>query len=207
MVTMALNLTISERLAPGWVDQPSGRGTIDIIWSCFFTISVATWTVLHLNVPAPEEKWWQIQLRKAKWMVIAIVIPEVVTASAFAQRVAAKRSVESMKKLGYSWTTQHAFYLDMGGVWLRPDDSASFPINAAQLQYLVTAKVIDLPSLSKEKIRYKSKADKFAKILACGQISWLVLQCIGRKAQGLPITTLEIATIGFAIRSFASFLL
>ena len=27
------------------------RGTIDILWSCLFTIIACTWTVQHLNVP------------------------------------------------------------------------------------------------------------------------------------------------------------
>ncbi|KAG6997845.1 hypothetical protein G7Y79_00037g073630 [Physcia stellaris] len=193
--------------APGWVDQPAGRGTLDVIWSCFFTIFVATWTVLHLNVPALEERSWQIQLRKAKWMVAAIIVPEVVTASAFAQRVAARSSVRAMKNLGYHWTMQHAFYLNMGAVWLQPKDSKAFPLNATQLQHIVATGYMDLPTITEEEIWDKSKADKFAKIFACGQIGWLVLQCMGRKIQNLPITALEIATLGFAIPSVATLLL
>ncbi len=64
-----------------------------------------------------------------------------------------------------------------------------------------------MPLLAKKKIRDRSKADKFAKLVTCGQISWLVLQCFGRIVQGLPDTTLEDATIGFANLSLTTFLL
>ncbi len=204
---MGINGTESVIYADGWVEAPSGRGTLNIIWSCFFTIFVACWTVLNLNLPSPEERSWQIKLRKAKWMAFAVVVPEVLTASAFAQRVAARESVRVMTALGYKWTMQHAFFLNMGGIWLKPKESRPFPINAAQLSYLVADGYMQLPSISKKEIEDKSKADKFAKIFACGQILWLVLQCIGRAIQHLPITTLEIATLGFAIPSVATFAL
>ena len=140
-------------------------------------------------------------------MTAAVLVPEVVTASAFAQRVAARESVRTMQALGYEWTMKHAFYLNMGGVWIQPRDSQSFPINAAQLSYLLAEGYISVPSLTKDEIWDKSKADSFAKIMACGQIGWLVLQCVGRAIQRLPITPLELATVGFAIPSLATFAL
>ena len=194
----------TAEFANGWVGGPSGRGTLNILWTCFFTIFVACWTVLNLNLPSPEDKPWQNKVRKAKWMTAAVIVPEVVTASAFAQRVAARESVKAMTAMGYNWTMQHAFFLNMGGVWLKPKDSKPFPINAAQLSYLVADGYMQLPPITKEEIWDKSKADEFAKIFACGQIFWLVLQCIGRAFQHLPITTPEIATVGFAIPSVAT---
>lgn len=198
---------LKSLFANGWVDGPNGRGTLNIIWSCFFTIFVSTWTVLHLNLPAPEERSWQIARRKAKWMVAAIVVPEVVTASAFAQRVAARESVRLMTTMSHDWTMSHAFYLNMGGVWLKPKESRPFPINATQLSYLVASGHLETPRITKKEIWDKSKADKFAKLVACGQILWLVLQCVGRAIQHLPITPLEIATLGFAIPSLATFMM
>ena len=204
---MGINGTEGVMYADGWVEAPSGRGTLNIIWSCFFTIFVACWTVLNLNLPSPEEGIWQIKLRKAKWMVVAVIVPEMLMAEAFAQRVAARKSVRVMTALGHKWTMQHAFFLNMGGIWLKPRESSPFPINAAQLSYLVADGNMQLPSISKKEIEDKSKADKFAKIIACGQILWLVLQCIGRAIQHLPITTLEIATLGFVIPSVATYAL
>lgn len=70
----------------------------------YLTIFVACWTVLHLNLHSPGERLWQTKLRKAKWMVVALVVPELLTALAFAQRVAARESVQVMTALGYKWT-------------------------------------------------------------------------------------------------------
>ena len=186
---MGTNGTEGIIYAEGWVEEPSERGTLNINWSCFLTIFVAFWTVLNLNLPSPEERSWQIKLRRAKWMVVAVVVPEFLTEEAFAQRVAARKSVRVMTSLGYKWTMQHAFFLNMGGIWLKLRESSPFPINAAQLSYLVAEGHMQLPSISKKEIEDKSKADNFAKVLARGQILWLVLQCIGRAIQHLPITT------------------
>lgn len=98
---MLTTIRSAPQFASGWVSQPDGRGTLDIIWLCFSTIFVATWTVLHLNVPAPEESFGRVQIRKVKWLVAAIVVPEVVTVAAFAQRVAAKRELQLVQDLGY----------------------------------------------------------------------------------------------------------
>ena len=138
-------------------------------------------------------------------MVFALVVSELLTALAFAQPVAARESVRVMTFLGYKWTLQHAFFLNMGGIWLKPKESRPFPINAAQLNYLVAVEYMEPPSTSKKEIEDKSKADNFARFFACGQILWLILQCIGRAIQHLPITTLEIATLSFAIPSMATF--
>ena len=139
-------------------------------------------------------------------MVMAIVVPEVVTASAFAQRVSARESVKAMDAIGCTWSMRQAFYLNMGGVWLHPKDGNAFPINAAQLNCLIYEGIMKSPSLSGKEIWDKSKSDKLAKILACLQIGWLSLQCVGRAAQHLPISLLEIGTVGFAIPSLATFI-
>ena len=81
---MGINGTEGAIHAAGWVKAPSGRSTLNIIWSCFFTIFVACWNVLNLNLPSPDERSWQIKLRKAKWMTFVVVVPEILTASAFA---------------------------------------------------------------------------------------------------------------------------
>jgi hypothetical protein len=41
-------------------------------------------------------------------------------------------------------------------------------------------------------VQDKSKADLLAKMLLCVQVTWIVIQCIGRKAAGYPISLLEI---------------
>ncbi|KIW67782.1 hypothetical protein PV04_07011 [Phialophora macrospora] len=48
-------------------------------------------------------------------------------------------------------------------------------------------------------IQDKSKANSLAKGLVVLQVSWMVVQCIGRKTSGLPLTLLEIHTFVHAI--------
>ena len=38
-----------------YVSLADTRGTMDILWSCLFTIIACTWTVLHLNAPEQRE--------------------------------------------------------------------------------------------------------------------------------------------------------
>ena len=195
----------------GWVDQPDGRGTLDILWTCFFTIFVCTWTIQHPNVPSPDEhdqraKWL---LRKFRWAMLTVLVPEVVTASAFAQHTAACNSVEAIAaKTGEKqWTMRHAFYVNMGGIVLKPRDGRVFPINATHLRFLVDRHIMSLPNITAQEIWDKSKADGFAKLFACGQIGWMAVQLVARAVQGLAITPLEIATIAFAIPSLATYIL
>lgn len=52
-----------------------------------------------------------------------------------------------------------------------------------------------LPPIPVETINDKSKADLMAKLLVCVQGSWMLVQALGRKIDGLPLTLLELNTI------------
>jgi hypothetical protein len=62
------------------------------------------------------------------------------------------------------------------------------------------------PPISKESIIDKSKADSLAKALVCLQAVWCLLQVIGRLASHLPVTLLEINTLGHAICALAIYM-
>jgi hypothetical protein len=55
------------------------------------------------------------------------------------------------------------------------------------------------PETSDEEIEGRSKADWFAKSLALIQVFWFILNLVGRQAQGLGITTLELYTLGIVV--------
>ena len=139
-------------------------------------------------------------------MMQTVMGPEFVLAFATGQRVEAKRSVQKFKDLGYpNWTIRHAFYANMGGFVLQPRDSTPFPINSNQLIYLIKEGYTGFPSTTEKEIWDKSKADGFAKLLACFQTAWFVIQVIGRAIQHLPITTLELTTLSFVICTLAMY--
>lgn len=182
----------------GWVDQPDGRGTFDIIWSSFITIFLSTWTCLHLNLPGPDEGIWKPVFRKFRWMVFTIFLPEFTLALAGGQRANARRTTDALHGMGYSrWTTRHSFYANMGGFILQPRDSTPFPIHGIHLVWLVKEGYLTIPEIGEEEIADKSKADLLTKLLVCGQTGWFVVHCLARWKQKLPLTTLELATITF----------
>jgi hypothetical protein len=53
-----------------------------------------------------------------------------------------------------------------------------------------------LPDISKDEIEDKSKADKLAKIIVCLQAGWMFVQVVSRLAADLPVTLLEVNTLG-----------
>ena len=86
-------------------------------------------------------------------MFWAIVGPEFVLSFAIGQYASARRSVARFKKLGCpQWTLRHAFFADMGGILLHPNDSTPFLVNSRQLAYLVEHEYIQCPQISAEDI-------------------------------------------------------
>ena len=190
----------------GWISQPNGRGTFDILWGSLFTIFLCTWTSLHLNVPSLHEKYLQRWFRKLRWMGLAIMAPELVVGFAAGQKVEAARSVEMWKNSGYhGWTMRHGFYANMGGFVLETPNFPSYPINAKQLHYLVTKDYIPYPSTTSKEIWDKSKQDGFQKLLTMVQTGWFVIQVLGRAIQHMPVTTLELTTFTYVFCTFASY--
>jgi hypothetical protein len=75
-------------------------------------------------------------------------------------------------------------------------DSLYRRVNTEKLLALVQSKSLTWPKLSDDDINDRSKADWTMKAVALIQIFWFVSQTIGRWAQGLAVTTLELFTLG-----------
>lgn len=192
------NLTISQgSRIEGWVSQPDFRGTMDILWICLVTIFTCTYTILCLNVPSRNDTRLALVGRRILWMGLAIIGPEFVLTYAAGQWSRACHSVEAFHAAGYArWTMRKAFFADMGGFVLQAEDSEPFPLNVKHLHWLVINKYVDYPDVTDEEIWDKSKQDTLAKVITTFQIGFLVVQSIGRAAQHLAITTLELNTLG-----------
>ena len=59
-----------------------------------------------------------------------------------------------------------------------------------------------LPDVSKASIADRSKADNVGKALVCLQAGWAIVQCISRLAGHLPLTLLEVNTLGHVLCAF-----
>jgi hypothetical protein len=62
----------------GWAAEPDGRGTMGLLWSCFATILLCTWSAYHPNLPAAKDTPWIIFKVRCAHMVLGIFAPEVV---------------------------------------------------------------------------------------------------------------------------------
>lgn len=156
----------------GWVGGPDERGTLDIVWTCVSTLFICLWSMLHLNIPSQKDTFWNIFWRKARWLLLGVVAPEVPMLFAAGQWASAKRSVKAMRDIGFDeeeWSLEHAYYADSGGFELRTAEREAIPITAKQVHYLIEHNIITLPRVTKKEIWDKSNADKVAKFLACFQ--------------------------------------
>jgi len=61
------------------------------------------------------------------------------------------------------WTMAHAFFADMGGFILRSPDECDFPLDAAQLFFLVSKGYVQYPDIAKEEIDDRNKYDSLAR--------------------------------------------
>lgn len=192
----------SEERISGWVREPEFRGTWGILCTCLIANFFCTYTLLCLNIPAPSDTWPILLRRRVIWMVLAILGPEIVLTYAAGQWSRARQSVEAFNRSGYGqWTMRLGFFADMGGFALEPKGGQSFPLNAKQLHWLIDEGHIEYPAVRPEEIWDKSKQDYLVKIITLVQVTYLVVECIGRTAQGLAITTLELNTLAIVICS------
>ena len=112
----------------------------------------------------------------------------------------------------HTWTTTHSLFATSGGFVFDLDDQncgmkekdAMMPflpqdcprrmtITASGMAFL--ARCGHLPNVSEAEIADKSKANNIAKVLVIMQVSWMVIQVLGRLKSGLPVTLLELNTL------------
>jgi hypothetical protein len=102
----------------------------------------------------------------------------------------------------------HSFYASMGGFALDISSDSNlepFIANCSQLTLtaqgvlLLAATGYALPDLCKKSILDRSKADNLTKALVCLQAGYMIVQCGSRVASRLPLTFLEVNTLGHVL--------
>lgn len=124
----------TPNVTTNFVSSPDSRGTLDILWSCLFTIIACTWTIQHLNVPeernGTDPGWigdikWGLKRTwaSAKWMIVTMLAPELVLSKAWEDLVVAQSDLKALQKLagedGTEWTVTHSLFANMGGFIIR----------------------------------------------------------------------------------------
>ena len=121
-----------------------------------------------------------------------------------------ERTQASSSSQTHDWTTVHAIFINMGGFRLiakAQDGHMQYrTINGFQLVGLLrTGALSPIPNVSRQEILDKSKTDAFARWLAIFQCFWLLLEMIARKAESLPSSQFEVATMAFACCSVLTY--
>ncbi|KAH8750640.1 hypothetical protein BGZ57DRAFT_834350 [Hyaloscypha finlandica] len=209
-----------------WSPEPRGRGTIGLLVSCFTTLLLCVYTVLHLNVPRRDISGMNSLLwSKVGLAMLYLIVPELQFLAAFSQRYSAWKLTRDVQKVlkareaengtnsrKHTWTTTHSFYAGMGGFALDATGSPiDFPYDRTSNicltanGILILAELGHLPDISELSILDRSKADPVAKIIAAIQVSWLLLQCLARVVNGLPISPLEIYAVAHVLFTLMSY--
>lgn len=201
---------LNSEIAPSWATTSNIRSTSDLLWTCVLTLTICIYTVIHVNVPRPGDTERSNWLSKVKLAVCALLAPELVLMAALGQWSTARalrrdlNSIYSKRSDGQSkgtpaekFSMTYCFYAVMGGFVIdvsevRPDVSVMALLPAGIVHLARKGNFIEM---SEKTIKDKSKADLLAKSIVCIQVLWMVIQCIGRKIEGLPISLLEIHTL------------
>lgn len=105
-------------------DLHSCRTIPDIIWSCTITIFSCTWVAVHPNIPAPDEKWHTVALRRFQITVMALVAPELVILWAIRQRIMARKLAKEYRSVFVLFYTFKFINTHIGISRVRVDDGA-----------------------------------------------------------------------------------
>ncbi len=99
----------------------------------------------------------------------------------------------------YSWLFRPdgRFVLSKNG---RPIQTLEYQSEAAQSIFqLISDKEIDPPTITRADIDDRSKGDFISKSFVVLQTTWFIAQCIARWSVKIPVTELEVVTLGFAV--------
>jgi hypothetical protein len=215
-----------EEVTVSWRNEPDGRGTWGILSTCIITMSLCVCTALHLNIAHQQAqhgahastRWATITasegFQKLKWMGIGLFAPEVVVYTAWMQMMRACHTTRILKsqtdnRRCSEWTAYHSWYLLIGGFVFdtqTPTVEEEFiegcpklVVSADGMRTLALRAPHLLPPIDKDTIKRLGKSDPVAKAVVCFQALYMIIQCVSRKLQGLPITLLELNTFGHAI--------
>ncbi|KAG1743004.1 hypothetical protein EDD22DRAFT_786452 [Suillus occidentalis] len=172
----------------------------DIISSCGLTLFACTWTAIHPNIPGVNHGMVRITFYRLCLMIMALFAPEIMFTWAVSQFFLAQRAAKVCNDTFAltGWTLTHGFFACMGGFVLYADGEPKFTLKPDLLLDLVSKGSVEMPTITEAEIKDRSKGDGISKSVAILQLVWFIIQLITRHAQGLPVTLLEIDTLGVA---------
>ncbi|KAG2034705.1 hypothetical protein BDR03DRAFT_964291 [Suillus americanus] len=207
----------------------------DILSSCGLTLFACTWTAIHLDIPGKDEGVVYTAFRRLFLMLMAFLAPEFVVAWAAWQFLHARQvakafnnefGVQQAQPRSYyraiwqklvvtlrggstsssdGWTVIHGFFAWMGGFILHVDGEPRGTLTTDELLQFVRDGSVGRPAITEAEIKDRSKGDMLSKWVAILQLVWFFIQLIARYIQNLPVTLLEIDTLGVAALTCISY--
>jgi hypothetical protein len=113
----AQNDTLTDDCLGCVLSPDCSRSTLDLLYSCGFTIFLSTWSALHINVLADCDTTWTVQIRKLKWMTVGVLIPEYVAVMAITEWWDARYLWKKMRH-SYGLNVSKAFGRRRAHCWL-----------------------------------------------------------------------------------------
>lgn len=186
----------------GWTPDSGGRGTLQLISTCLFTVFFCTWVVIHPRINGRQVFNFPHKLALCLKTIIA---PELIAVEGAQEWIQARRIVANCSQLtGGELTLVQAFYVGMLGIRYRSAYSQETRVLwPNQLEWLIQEGLFDWKKqhrawgLELEDIKDRSNADGTAKFFALVQVAWFVAQSIMRVAHQLPLAQLESMTLSY----------
>ena len=209
----------------GWTAEPNcGRGTASIIWQCVTTLVLCTYIAMHLDIPPVPLSATAAMLRKLSWAALFLVAPELMALAGYKNFQNARLLIKRSTNAGHNISMSQAFCILSGGLAILNLHKLSIDGHYRELDIdskddvlwcLLTdmGRVYDSDSIvicaqhvpSTSLLQDTSKADILAKLFTSIQVIWTLVQVIARARQGLAISLLEYATIGYVIIAAISY--
>lgn len=92
-------LEVTNTTLLGFVQQPEGRGTLSILFSCLLTLSLCVWSAVHLDLPKHDEHQFHYGCRYLKWSLLGLLGPELVIWAAWRQHISARVLTKSIHEV------------------------------------------------------------------------------------------------------------
>ncbi|KAF7974341.1 hypothetical protein HWV62_12402 [Athelia sp. TMB] len=107
-------------------------------------------------------------------------------------------------KADEAWKKIHAFFIIMGGYYFYSKKGPGRPLSPGDVVALVRRGHLVAPTT--EELANQSKGDALSKGVAILQTLWFVMQCIARRIEHLPITSLEVMTLAYTVITVAMYI-
>ncbi|KAI0097198.1 hypothetical protein GGR51DRAFT_484510 [Nemania sp. FL0031] len=181
---------IGKDNAVGWQTNPSRRGTLMIIQNCLFTIFACTWSIQHPNVPRLDEDWLSALLHKYMRLLDEQGLLDNKPPwffRYFRKPLASSNDLEtgSAERQNAKWSLTHCYIANMGGFYIDANGTCH---SLTSRDLVENWERVNIPRLSEDDLKDKSKTDYFTKALAVIQITQLLLLIISREVEHLAIS-------------------